>query len=144
MNFIPSIGQIVCTLLLNMGYREVATWCTDRENHKYQSDYENSLIVKRFVFEFFDCFLPLIYLGWWDLNFKVLRQTVISMYIVDEVRRVFLETLLPYLLQSQSSKTSKTLSVLKLQQMRLKNEQKLQTSESEGEVREIKQNIVLL
>lgn len=73
MAFIPTIGQIICTLILNTIYREVATFCTDRENHKYQSDYDNSLIVKRFIFEFFDCFLPLMYLGWWDLNFKVLR-----------------------------------------------------------------------
>ena len=105
MNFIPSIGQIICTIILNTIYRQVAEFCTDRENHKYASEHENSLIVKRFVFEFFDCFLPLIYLGWWDLNFKVLRQTVISMYIVDEVRRVFLESLVPYLMQSQSKTT---------------------------------------
>lgn len=102
MNFVPTIGQVVCTMILNQYFGKVARWCTDRENHKYQSDYDNSLTVKRFVFEFFDCFLPLIYFGWWDLNFKVLRQNVISVYLVDEFRRVAVETLLPYAMASQS------------------------------------------
>jgi hypothetical protein len=55
------------------------------------------MIVKRFVFEFFDCFLPLIYFGWYELNFKFLRQSIISVYIADEFRRVGCETLLPFL-----------------------------------------------
>lgn len=84
-------------MLLNGRYRKWAVLLTDRENHKYQSTYNNSLIIKRFSFEFFDCFLPLIYLGWWELNFKTLRQTVIMIYIVDEFRRVITESLLPYL-----------------------------------------------
>jgi hypothetical protein len=84
-------------MILNGYFRNVAKMLTDRENHKYQSTYNNSLIIKRFFFEFNDCFLPLIYLGWWELNFKLLRQAVISLYVVDELRRVVVESLLPYL-----------------------------------------------
>ena len=46
MNFIPTIGQVVCTKILNKIFSQMATFCTDRENHKYQSDYDNSLTVK--------------------------------------------------------------------------------------------------
>lgn len=73
MAYITTIGQVILTMMLNLLFREVATFCTDRENHKYKSSYENSLLVKRFIFEFFDCFLPLMYFGWWEMNFKVLR-----------------------------------------------------------------------
>lgn len=73
MGTVTGIAQTICTMILNGYFREIATWLTDRENHKYQSTYENSLIIKRFAFEFFDCCLPLMYFGWWDLNFKVLR-----------------------------------------------------------------------
>jgi len=101
MAFIPSIGQTVITMILNSYFRDVAKMLTDRENHKYQNTYDNSLIIKRFSFEFYDCFLPLIYLGWWELNFKLLRQAVISLYVVDEIRRVAVESLLPYLTQNK-------------------------------------------
>lgn len=71
--YITTIFQVVCTMFVNGYFREVAKYCTNRENHKYQSSYDNSLIVKRFIFEFSDCFLPLIYFGWWELDFKLLR-----------------------------------------------------------------------
>ena len=73
MGTVTGIGQAICTMIINGYFRQIAEWLTDRENHKYQSTYDNSLIIKRVIFEFFDCFLPLIYFGWWDLNFKVLR-----------------------------------------------------------------------
>jgi len=143
-NFIPTIGQVVCTMLLNQMFSRVATFCTDRENHKYQSDYDNSLTVKRFLFEFFDCFLPLIYFGWWDLNFKVLRQNVISVYLVDELRRVFLESILPYAMASQS-KYKKELRKLALNEQKRKSEEKLEkASQDDEKVREAKKRIVML
>lgn len=65
-------------------------------------NYDNSLLVKRCMFEFSDCFIPLIYLGWWELNFKALRANVISLYMADELRRVGCETILPLLIQNRS------------------------------------------
>ena len=118
MGFVTSIVQVVLTLLLNLQFRQIARWCTERENHKYQSSFDNSLIIKRFVFEFFDCFLPLMYFGWWELNFKVLRQNVISLYVVDELRRVACESLIPYLTQNSEKIKNKlkiTLSIQKKQ-----------------------------
>ena len=96
--YITTILQVVTTMFLNQFYRTVAITLTERENHKYQSTYDNSLIIKRFIFEFCDCFLPLIYFGWWELNFKMLRQSVIAIYIADELRRVACESLLPYIM----------------------------------------------
>lgn len=101
--FIPSIGQTVITMIFNSYFRGCAKWLTDRENHKYQEDYDSSLIIKRFLFEFYDCFLPLIYLGWWERDFKILRETVVMLYVVDEIRRVATESLIPYLTQGSAS-----------------------------------------
>ena len=125
---------------LNFQFRDVAVWCTDRENHKYQSTYDNSLILKRFVFEFFDCFFPLIYLGWWDLNFKVLRANVISVYMADELRRVATESLLPYLMQN-SNKLSRGLEKIQASLKRgntLKKEAKTITEQKEIEAEKVK------
>jgi len=79
----------------------VATFCTDRENHKYQSDYENSLILKRFIFEFCDFFLYLFYIAFYQLNMPLLRTNLVSVFMVDEFRRIFSEALLPWFLQNR-------------------------------------------
>jgi anoctamin-10 len=111
---IPTIAQTVITMILNSMFRSFAKQLTERENHKYQSDFDDSLIIKRFSFEFYDCFLPLIYFGWWELNFKMLRDSVISLYIVDELRRVAVESLLPYITQNhQKVKNAIRLSITK-------------------------------
>jgi len=34
-NLLGTIAQVVLTLILNMSFRSIAVWCTDRENHKY-------------------------------------------------------------------------------------------------------------
>lgn len=40
MAYIPSILQVLITMTLNKYFREIAKFATDRENHKYQSNYE--------------------------------------------------------------------------------------------------------
>ena len=35
MAYITTIGQVVCTMFLNSYFRELAVYCTQRENHKY-------------------------------------------------------------------------------------------------------------
>ena len=118
---IPTIGQVLATQWANKQFRSVARYTTDRENHKYQSSYENSMIAKRFVFEFCDCFLPLIYLGWYELNFTLLRQTLLAAFVADEIRRVATESLLPYaclnMFGSEGSKARKLAIDLKIKEL---------------------------
>ena len=91
------IVQAIITQVMNKIFRDVAIYATNRENHKTQEAYDNSLILKRFVFEFCDCFLYLFYIGFYSLNLKVLRTNLVSLFMVDEIRRVLTETLIPYL-----------------------------------------------
>jgi len=53
------------------------------------------------------------------LNYKVLRQSVISLYMADEIRRVFCESVLPYLTQNKS-KLGKDLKILTLKMQQSK------------------------
>jgi anoctamin-10 len=84
-------------MIMNKIFRRVAMYATDRENHRLQSSYNNSLIIKRFVFEFCDCFLYLLYIGIYSLNINMLKTNLVSLFIVDEIRRVVTETLIPYI-----------------------------------------------
>jgi anoctamin-10 len=53
--------------------------------------------MKRFVFEFLDCYLHLFYVAFYKLDIIALRKELISLYMVDEIRRIVTETLIPYL-----------------------------------------------
>jgi len=55
--------QAVVTVVMNMAFRKVAIWTTNMENHKTTRIYNNSVFIKRFIFEFTDFQLYLFYIG---------------------------------------------------------------------------------
>ena len=84
-----------------MKFRNVAKWTTDLENHKTDDDYDYSLFVKRFIFEFTDFQLYLFYIGIYQRHIGLLRVNLVSLFMIDEVRRVACEVLLPLFLQNK-------------------------------------------
>ncbi len=63
---------------INNVYDTIATKTTDWENHRVQSSYDNSLIIKRFMFEFFNYFLSPLYLAFVVFNMEGLRQSMVN------------------------------------------------------------------
>ena len=61
-----------------------------------EKDWDNSLIIKRVLFEVFDCFLPLFYIAFYQLNVVALRRELVGLFWGDEIRRLITESLLPY------------------------------------------------
>jgi hypothetical protein len=49
-------------------YRTIAAYLTNWENHRTQTDYENSLIIKIFLFQFVNSYTSLFYVGFFKRN----------------------------------------------------------------------------
>lgn len=56
--------------ILNLIFNRVAVKLTSMENHKTQSDYENSLILKCYVFQFINSFFSLFYISFFKTNIE--------------------------------------------------------------------------
>jgi hypothetical protein len=84
-----------------MQFRKIAVWTAGLENHKSQDAYEYSIFIKRFIFEFFDSQIYLFYIGIYQMNMPSLRVNLISLFMVDEFRRIFCESILPYFTQNK-------------------------------------------
>lgn len=60
------IGQAITfvyqLMIINLGavYRDLSTKITYDENHQYQKNYDDSFIVKVFLFNFFNFYFPMI------------------------------------------------------------------------------------
>jgi len=54
MNMVVSIGQAIATIVMNIYFAKIAHWTAAMENHKTQRSYNNSVFIKRFIFEFTD------------------------------------------------------------------------------------------
>ena len=65
-SLIPVVIHAAGIFVLNTIYRMIATKLTDMENHMTQDAYDNSLVLKRFLFEAFDCYIVLFYLAFYE------------------------------------------------------------------------------
>ena len=97
-NLIPTVIHVAVIINLNNAYQGIAHWLTDNENPRTKQDYENAVVLKRFFFESFDCYIALFYLAFFQFDTIRLRMELVGMYTTDSIRRVFLETIVPALL----------------------------------------------
>lgn len=96
--FIPTILHAVCIFTLNNLYRLVSKKLTDWENHMTLNAYNRSLILKRFMFEAFDCYIVLFYLAFYECDVVKLRSELVTLFNIDSIRRLFTEVVLPRLI----------------------------------------------
>ncbi|CBJ25617.1 conserved unknown protein [Ectocarpus siliculosus] len=97
-----TVIHVLCIQNWNKVYRTVATHLTDRENHPTEEDYQNNLMIKRFLFEAFDCYVSLFYLAFVQFDMLKLRNELISLFTVDTIRRVATECIVPMITQTFS------------------------------------------
>ena len=102
--FIPLLLKVAGVAMLNSLYRKVSERSTLAENHMLKSDFEYSLVLKRFVFMFISNFLSLFYIAFWRFNLELLRIRLVAIYTIDEIRRVGKESIIPYLLKRRQLK----------------------------------------
>jgi len=103
-SLLPSILHGATIFAFNTLYRIVATYLTKWENHETQLSFSNSLILKRFMFEAFDCYIALFYLAFYERDISKLRSELVSVFNIDTVRRLTLECLVPLIIQRLNRK----------------------------------------
>ena len=103
-NTLIGVIQVICLTGLNMLNRKLAIQTTNNENHKVKSTYENSLILKRFVFEFLNSFFSLYYLAFVAQDLKGTRSMISGILYFNEIKRVAAQTIVPNLMKTIASK----------------------------------------
>ena len=107
MSLVPAVLHAVIITTLNNIYRKIAEAITDWENHKTFTAHENSLILKRFIFEAFDCYIALFYLALFERDIKRLRGELATVFVIDMFRRMIVECIIPLALERLSGEKPK-------------------------------------
>jgi len=92
---LPVIAHVACIFTLNAIYRVIAEALTEWENHETEAAHKSSIILKRFLFESFDCYVALFYLAFYERDVDRLRAELMMVFQVDSLRRVATESVLP-------------------------------------------------
>jgi len=94
---VASIANSITIVIFNVVWTGLAKAMVNFENHKFEADYVNSLVVKMFVFKFVNYYNSLIYTAFfknsvdpcdpveWDTCLPTLRQTFLTNFIVQTI-----------------------------------------------------------
>lgn len=98
-SYIPVLLHIVSIKTLNYIYGLIADALTEWENHETRIHHNNSLIMKRFLFEAADAYISLFYLAFYERDMQRLYQELTSLFQVDTFRRLLMECIIPNMIQ---------------------------------------------
>jgi hypothetical protein len=84
--FIPTIMLTVSMGQISKIYRQVAEKSTEFENHRTKESHRNSLVLKRFLFDFIFFFSHLFYVAFEKMDIVGLRKELLILSFVDEFR----------------------------------------------------------
>jgi anoctamin-10 len=76
-NILP-ILQAQAIAYMNSTFGKIAVYTTERENHKVKSNYENTVILKRYIFEFMDNYMCFFYIAFVNQDFASLKSQIVS------------------------------------------------------------------
>ena len=93
---ITPIKNIILTVL-GIVFDKVNRLLTDFENHKSNAHYNNSYILKKFIFESINYFFDILYIAFALNDLNETTNTIKSFLYLNEVMRIAAETILPLL-----------------------------------------------
>ncbi|XP_029958147.1 anoctamin-10-like isoform X1 [Salarias fasciatus] len=123
--FVPSVIYAVVIEIMNLIYRYAAEFLTEWENHRLESSYQNHLVLKVLVFNFFNCFASLFYIAFVMQDMVLLRQSLATLLITSQILNQVMEAFLPYWLQRRRNKKM----IRRVQKRRTLGEQELPLEE---------------
>uniref|UniRef100_T1HEM8 Anoctamin n=1 Tax=Rhodnius prolixus TaxID=13249 RepID=T1HEM8_RHOPR len=97
--YIPSIVYAVLIYIMNLFYRRFATFLTEWENHRTQSQFDRHRVTKMVLFEFVNNFMSLFYIAFVIQDMDLLRYQLATLLIVLQALNNVQEAILPLLLR---------------------------------------------
>lgn len=91
----PSIFEAVIVAVFSGKFEALATWLTDRENHRTQAQYERHRVVKLIALEFVNNFLSLFYIAFWLRDVQLIGSQLITQLVVFQIVQKLQGTLYP-------------------------------------------------
>ncbi|KAK9510462.1 hypothetical protein O3M35_005246 [Rhynocoris fuscipes] len=99
MIYIPSIVYAILVYAMNLVYRRFATFLTEWENHRTQSQFDRHRVTKLVLFEFVNNFMSLFYIAFVIQDMELLRYQLAVLLIILQALNNVQEAILPLLLK---------------------------------------------
>ncbi|XP_053075650.1 anoctamin-8 isoform X2 [Acinonyx jubatus] len=95
--FLPKVVLALLVSVSAEGYKKLAIWLNDMENYRLESAYEKHLIIKVVLFQFFNSYLSLFYIGFYLKDMERLKEMLATLLITRQFLQNVREVLQPHL-----------------------------------------------
>ncbi|KAF4525860.1 hypothetical protein B566_EDAN018219 [Ephemera danica] len=123
LSLIPGVLYCALVWLMNRYYRRLATWLTEWENHRTQSQFDRHRTLKLVVFEFVNNFMALFYIAFVYQDMEMLRYQIKLMLILLQAFNHFQEAFIPFWLLKYARRISRAMRKEKLEQRRTEDDE---------------------
>ncbi|KAK4879968.1 hypothetical protein RN001_008114 [Aquatica leii] len=96
---VPTTVYAIVVYIINIYYRKLATYLTEWENHRTQSQYDRHRVVKLVLFEFVNNFTSLFYIAFVKQDLDVLKNQLATMLIIQQAINNVTESIIPLVLK---------------------------------------------
>ncbi|KAL0274144.1 UNVERIFIED_CONTAM: hypothetical protein PYX00_006638 [Menopon gallinae] len=104
---LPSITYAGLVYVMNLYYKKLATFLTDWENHRTQSQFDRHRVTKLVLFEFINNFMSMFYIAFVIQDMEMLKSQLATMLIILQGFNNIQEALLPLFIRCYGKKISK-------------------------------------
>lgn len=77
-SIVGGIANAITIIIMNVLWKTIAVKLTNWENHRTDSEYENALIIKIFVFYFFNSYTSLFYIAFWKGRGRLFNSNLLT------------------------------------------------------------------
>ena len=89
--FLPSCINVALITAFGFAYKIVLKIMVDKENHRYQQTYEDSLINKLYLFQFINSYISNYIIAYWVRDFVSLATNLVVILVFKQVGMNILE-----------------------------------------------------
>eukprot|EP00177_Eucheuma_denticulatum_P004690 GFKZ01008517.1.p1 GENE.GFKZ01008517.1~~GFKZ01008517.1.p1 ORF type:complete len:696 (-),score=114.22 GFKZ01008517.1:661-2748(-) len=101
---LPMVVYLGCLNILDAIYSIIARKLTDHENHKYHSEYENSLVLKLVLFQFLNMNAAYLYVAFVRRDYIRLATSIRTVLLLELIIGNIKETIIPIFLARRKRK----------------------------------------
>ena len=83
--YLPAVINSILILVFGNFYGRVSKWLVDSENHRYYSSYENSMINKKYMFNFINTYIGNFVAIFYNQNFASLTLNLVIVMVAKQV-----------------------------------------------------------
>jgi len=106
--YVPSTVYAIVIYIMNLVYRKFATFLTEWENHRTQSQFDRHRVTKLVLFEFVNNFMSLFYIAFIIQDRELLRYQLASLLIILQFLNNIQEAVLPHIIQHYAERKLKS------------------------------------